>query len=192
LPVFSGPAAAPAFGQKPDSSSTVAVISSAAEPVTSTLQGDAPALSAFVVAEPKKKEGAEADGRLRDDVARQSGERAVPGARPSELAEEQKAAFDQAAPRRAGQATGAEETKAANEPVSTFSLHVSDVSFRLAVAAAAAFERGENARMPEVRAEEFYNAFDYGRPRRPRRKWARASSSPCIPCCSSGICCGSR
>ena len=52
-----------------------------------------------------------------------------------------------------------EEVIAAREPVSTFSLHVSDVSFRLAQAALA---RG-SAPVPEtIRPEEFYNAFDYG------------------------------
>jgi secreted protein with Ig-like and vWFA domain len=43
-------------------------------------------------------------------------------------------------------------------------LHVSDVSFRLAVAATAALERGETPKWAEIRAEEFYNAFDYGDP----------------------------
>ena len=53
------------------------------------------------------------------------------------------------------------ETSAQTQPVSTFSLHVSDVSFRLAVAAA---QRGESIDPSAVRAEEFYNAFDYGDP----------------------------
>lgn len=53
------------------------------------------------------------------------------------------------------------ETSAAQEPVSTFSLHVSDVSFRLAQAALA---RGEKPDPQTIRAEEFYNAFDYGDP----------------------------
>jgi secreted protein with Ig-like and vWFA domain len=61
-------------------------------------------------------------------------------------------------------AAAIDETSTAKEPVSTFSLHVSDVSFRLAVVAVAATARGENSRMPEIRAEEFYNAFDYGDP----------------------------
>ncbi len=55
----------------------------------------------------------------------------------------------------------ADETSAAQEPVSTFSLHVSDASFKLALAALAA------GRMPDaasIRPEEFYNAFDYGDP----------------------------
>jgi Ca-activated chloride channel family protein len=50
---------------------------------------------------------------------------------------------------------------ATREPVSTFSLHVSDVSFRLAQAALA---RGEAPDPAQVRPEEFYNAFDYGDP----------------------------
>ena len=53
------------------------------------------------------------------------------------------------------------ETNAAKEPVSTFSLHVSDVSFRLAQAALA---RGEAPDPAAIRPEEFYNAFDYGDP----------------------------
>jgi hypothetical protein len=55
-----------------------------------------------------------------------------------------------------------EETATAREPVSTFSLHVSDVSFRLAQAALA---RGELPDASRIRAEEFYNAFDYGDPK---------------------------
>ncbi len=58
--------------------------------------------------------------------------------------------------------TGApDETSTAVEPVSTFSLHVSDVSFRLAQAALA---RGEVPDPTRIRPEEFYNAFDYGDP----------------------------
>ncbi|HWA24505.1 MAG TPA: von Willebrand factor type A domain-containing protein [Lacunisphaera sp.] len=53
------------------------------------------------------------------------------------------------------------EVSAAKEPVSTFSLHVSDVSFRLAQAALA---RGEAPAPETIRPEEFYNAFDYGDP----------------------------
>ncbi|HLP03750.1 MAG TPA: von Willebrand factor type A domain-containing protein [Opitutaceae bacterium] len=54
-----------------------------------------------------------------------------------------------------------DETSAAHEPVSTFSLHVSDASFKLALTALAA------GRLPDaasIRPEEFYNAFDYGDP----------------------------
>ena len=53
------------------------------------------------------------------------------------------------------------EISAAKEAVSTFSLHVSDVSFRLAQAALA---RGETPDPERIRPEEFYNAFDYGDP----------------------------
>ncbi len=53
------------------------------------------------------------------------------------------------------------ELSAAKEPLSTFSLHVSDVSFRLAQAA---LLRGEAPDPAQVRPEEFYNAFDYGDP----------------------------
>lgn len=53
------------------------------------------------------------------------------------------------------------ETSCADDPFSTFSLHVGDASFRLAAAAA------RELRLPEpatVRAEEFVNAFDLGDP----------------------------
>lgn len=53
------------------------------------------------------------------------------------------------------------ESNAAKEPVSTFSLHVSDVSFRLAQMALA---RGMAPDAGRIRPEEFYNAFDYGDP----------------------------
>jgi len=51
------------------------------------------------------------------------------------------------------------ETSSAAEPFSTFSLHVSDASFKLAKAA---LERGEMPAAESIRPEEFYNAFDYG------------------------------
>ncbi|WP_193213352.1 YfbK domain-containing protein [Luteolibacter marinus] len=51
------------------------------------------------------------------------------------------------------------ETETATEPFSTFSLHVSDASFKLATAA---MERGEVPAAESIRPEEFYNAFDYG------------------------------
>ncbi|BCX50109.1 serine/threonine protein kinase with TPR repeats [Haloferula helveola] len=54
-----------------------------------------------------------------------------------------------------------EEVSAADEPYSTFSLHVSDSSFKVA---AAAMERGEIPDKEGIRPEEFYNAFDYGDP----------------------------
>lgn len=54
-----------------------------------------------------------------------------------------------------------QETGTAAEPFSTFSLNVSDASFRLA---AAALERGEIPDPAGIRPEEFYNAFDYGDP----------------------------
>lgn len=53
------------------------------------------------------------------------------------------------------------EVSAADEAVSTFSLHVSDASYRLARAALA---RGEAPDAATIRPEEFYNAFDYGDP----------------------------
>lgn len=53
------------------------------------------------------------------------------------------------------------EVAAEDEPFSTFSLHVSDASFKLAHAA---MERGEALAPESIRPEEFYNAFDYGDP----------------------------
>ncbi|RYD63444.1 MAG: DUF3520 domain-containing protein [Verrucomicrobiaceae bacterium] len=51
------------------------------------------------------------------------------------------------------------ETLTSAEPFSTFSLHVSDASFKLAKAA---LDRGEVPAADGIRPEEFYNAFDYG------------------------------
>jgi hypothetical protein len=53
------------------------------------------------------------------------------------------------------------ETAVKDQPFSTFSLHVSDVSFRLAQAALA---KGQMPDPESIRPEEFYNAFDYGDP----------------------------
>ena len=53
------------------------------------------------------------------------------------------------------------ETITAKEPVSTFSLHVSDVSFKIAKAALAS---GSDIDRERIRPEEFYNAFSYGDP----------------------------
>jgi hypothetical protein len=52
------------------------------------------------------------------------------------------------------------ETETSVEPFSTFSLHVSDVSFKLAQAAL--LEKGEWPEAAKIREEEFVNAFDYG------------------------------
>ena len=54
-----------------------------------------------------------------------------------------------------------DEAHAGREPVSTFSLHVSDASFKLALAA---LGRGELPDPALIRPEEFYNAVDYGDP----------------------------
>ncbi len=53
------------------------------------------------------------------------------------------------------------ETNTSEEAFSTFSLHVSDVSFKLAQAALAVGKWPEAAK---IRIEEFVNAFDYGDP----------------------------
>ena len=67
---------------------------------------------------------------------------------------------------------GLNEKKAENESFSTFSLHVSDVSFKLARAALA---HGEWPEAAKVRIEEFVNAFDYGDP--------MPSQSEKVACC---------
>jgi secreted protein with Ig-like and vWFA domain/tetratricopeptide (TPR) repeat protein len=54
-----------------------------------------------------------------------------------------------------------DEISASGEAFSTFSLHVSDASFKVAKAA---MDRGERPDPESVRPEEFYNAFDYGDP----------------------------
>ncbi|WP_372715649.1 VWA domain-containing protein, partial [Novipirellula sp.] len=56
---------------------------------------------------------------------------------------------------------GLDEKNAAEEAFSTFSLHVSDVSFKLARASLA---NGSWPEAAKVRIEEFVNAFDYGDP----------------------------
>ncbi|MCH7685519.1 MAG: von Willebrand factor type A domain-containing protein, partial [Planctomycetes bacterium] len=57
--------------------------------------------------------------------------------------------------------SGLNEKTAQDEAFSTFSLHVSDVSFKLA---RAALEQGKWPEAAKVRIEEFVNAFDYGDP----------------------------
>ena len=54
-----------------------------------------------------------------------------------------------------------DEVSATDQPYSTFSLHVSDVSFLLAKDALA---KGQLPDPDSIRPEEFYNAFDYGDP----------------------------
>lgn len=54
-----------------------------------------------------------------------------------------------------------EEISAIDEPFSTFSLHVSDVSFQLAQSS---LDQGEWPDAERIRIEEFVNSFDYGDP----------------------------
>lgn len=53
------------------------------------------------------------------------------------------------------------ETSAAADPFSTFSLNVSDAAF---IIARDAIRRGERPAPEQIRAEQFYNALDYGDP----------------------------
>lgn len=134
----------------------VAAASAAKTPETETIT-----LSAFSVSAPAKKVAAAATkvggaaGRARMGIFSPSTAvgRSERDRRPGETATNDVGAIG-----------SREETSAAKEPVSTFSLHVSDASFRLAVAAVAAAGRGEDPVAPEIRVEEFYNAFDYGDP----------------------------
>ena len=141
---------------------TSAVNGGRTEPSSST--GDVITLDAFTVSAPKKQERKDAGaGRGAADDARNA-TRELAGAKVARLKEEQEKKGDYSAINPATPTDANAEMNASTESVSTFSLHVSDVSFRLAVAAAAAFERGEESKDIEIRAEEFYNAFDYGDP----------------------------
>lgn len=62
------------------------------------------------------------------------------------------------------------EIQASENAFSTFSLNVSDVSFKLA---AASLEKGQMPDPASIRSEEFINAFDY---RDPEPQWDSASS----------------
>ncbi len=68
---------------------------------------------------------------------------------------------DKSAVMKSAAAAGLHEQAAEDEAFSTFSLHVSDVSFKLAQSALA---QGEWPEAAKVRIEEFVNAFDYGDP----------------------------
>jgi Mg-chelatase subunit ChlD len=84
---------------------------------------------------------------------------------------------DRAAPRPAPAPVPQPEIQTSDNGFSTFSLNVSDVSFKLA---AASLEKGQMPESGSVRSEEFINAFDYRDPE-PAAKaalgfaWERAS-----------------
>ena len=127
-------------------------------------------LSAFTVTAEKDagaKARANAAANQKNVATKQGGlagrKDAAPAFTPAQRAQ---VSEDDAAPAKAKPATpppvpSVEETSTARESVSTFSLHVSDVSFRLAQAALA---RGEAPDPARIRPEEIYNAFDYGDP----------------------------
>ncbi len=75
-----------------------------------------------------------------------------------------------------------DETAAADEPYSTFSLNISDASFRVAQAALA---RGEQPDPTGIQIEQFYNAVDYGDPApaagQPVAGLVEQSAHPVIP-----------
>lgn len=75
------------------------------------------------------------------------------------VAAKQKLADERPAPKK--EVVTPAEVDAKQQPFSTFSLHVSDVSFKLA---AEALRKGTVPDAATVREEEFYNAFDYKDP----------------------------
>lgn len=74
-------------------------------------------------------------------------------------------------------AQGLDEKRAAQEPFSTFSLHVSDVSFKLAQAA---LTSGTWPEADTIRIEEFVNAFDYGDPLPGREERVACRIEQCV------------
>jgi len=109
-----------------------------AESMAPAAPASAPAADPFVVGNESLAK-LEAVPAAKDQVAKQLEEK-------SKLALEGTPAFDA-------------ELIAAEEPFSTFSLNVSDVSFQLAKAA---LERGEQPAPESIKVEQFYNAVDYG------------------------------
>jgi Ca-activated chloride channel family protein len=74
------------------------------------------------------------------------------------------------------------EGTAAAAPYSTFSLSISDASFKMAQAALA---RGERPEPASIKLEQFYNAVDYGDPApsssEPVAAWVEQAAHPVIP-----------
>ncbi len=101
----------------------------------------------------QRRDGHVESRQLRSDVA-------VKGKR-TWMWEEMPGLLDKTAVKKSVAPAGLNENNAEDEAFSTFSLHVSDVSFKLAQAALA---QGEWPEAAKVRIEEFVNAFDYGDP----------------------------
>jgi secreted protein with Ig-like and vWFA domain len=115
-------------------------------PPAADKDSDVVQLSAFMVASDRDSSArSRVADAARAKAAKRAAEPDLPVARP---------------PRVVDEALRAEVATSA-QPVSTFSLHVSDVSYRLAREALARRQRPEAA---TIRPEEFYNAFDYGDP----------------------------
>lgn len=151
------------------SDANVALSQSLAPAAPAVPAGQTVELSAFEVrAEPAAKARAAESGRViprERQVALNENVASKNAREPASVALAKSAtAPATSAPARAAGAAAPGETTAAAQPLSTFSLHVSDVSFRLAQAAVVAMGRGQNVDEPTVRPEEFYNAFDYGDP----------------------------
>ncbi len=113
----------------------------------------------------------------RDEWLRQRGRTAIAGGSHwyryvPPMLEDNSGSMKKAPAKKSTAPAGLNEKTAENEAFSTFSLHVSDVSFKLARAALA---HGEWPEPAKVRIEEFVNAFDYGDP--------MPSQSEKIACC---------
>jgi secreted protein with Ig-like and vWFA domain len=130
------------------------VLGSSSGPVSPVTQSESSRASAPALSKPKEERAnlaAEGDVGKQTTGAKVEGKGVgtdLPLARPTSLDTDR------------GEALRA-EIAASAQPESTFSLHVSDVSFRLAQAALA---RGELPDADRIRPEEFYNAFNYGDP----------------------------
>ena len=112
--------------------------------------------------EDKKGEGFQADGvRFGDRGATASADKGSREWYAVARSERKPQSVTTALEKRSAGLAGLNEQTAEQEAYSTFSLHVSDVSFKLAQAALA---QGEWPEAAKVRIEEFVNAFDYGDP----------------------------
>lgn len=141
------------------SASTSASPTTDRPPVTFSINGRSDAAKSFESLPPKQQaqqvESRRASGELTDEYSKRTSRHALPS--PSDNSD----SWKKLAAKAVAPPAGLNETTAAEEAFSTFSLHVSDVSFKLALAA---FARGEWPEAAKIRIEEFVNAFDYGDP----------------------------
>jgi Mg-chelatase subunit ChlD len=135
--------------------STVAGSANAALPQSMPLAVNAPSTISAPASELPAKKGAQTKSENRSKQMAQLAEDAKP--REASVAEPDLMPAKPASP----PPTPQPEVTAANNPFSTFSLNVSDVSFRLA---AASLQKGVMPEPGSIRSEEFINAFDYRDP----------------------------